>query len=92
MNELPAPPDAAQDPSAVEVARVWVVGQALHCALQTDAFDDPGSWGEVLADVARYAAQALADKEGHDPAQALARIRAVFEEETRPGDAPAPPG
>ena len=90
MNELPAPPDAAQDPSAVELARVWVVGQALHCALQTDAFDDPGSWGEVLADLARYAAQALAAKEGHDPAQALARIRAVFEEETRPGEGAAP--
>ena len=90
MSELPATPDAAQDQSPVEVMRVWFLGQTLHCSLQADAFDDPGSWGEVLADVARSAAQALADKEGHDPAQALARIRSVFEEETRPGEAAAP--
>ena len=89
MNELPAPPDAAEDPSAVEVARVWIVGQALHCALQADAFDDPGCWGEVLADVARYVAQALKDKEGHDPASTLGRIRTAFEEEMRSGEGPA---
>jgi hypothetical protein len=86
LNELPAPPDAGTDPQATELLRVWIVGQALHCSLRPDAFPDPGTWGEVLADVVRYVADALRQQEGKDPGETVRLIRSVFDAEM---DAPA---
>jgi hypothetical protein len=83
MNELPAPPEAAGDAAAVEVLRAWIVGEALQCSLQADAFPDPGSWGAVLADVARYVARARHEQEGIPEEQTVQRILEVFHEEIR---------
>jgi hypothetical protein len=85
MSELPAPP-----PDAVELLRAWLAGGELHCALQTDAFEDPAAWGDVLADLARHVAGALAEQEGKDPTEALRAVRAAFEENLA-GPAEGPP-
>jgi hypothetical protein len=73
MSELPVPPD----PGAVEIVRAWLVGPALQCSIQTDAFAEPGDWGAVLADLARYMAEALA-ADGKPAAATLDAIRAAF--------------
>jgi hypothetical protein len=83
MSELPAPPDAA---AGTELLRAWVIGQALYCALCTDAFEDPATWGTVLAYVARNVAAALAEQEGRDGVEAVRLIRAAFD-----ADLDAPP-
>jgi hypothetical protein len=79
MNELPAPSDA----ESVEVLRAWIVGDSLQCAIQADAFPDPGSWGAVLADVVRHIASALQEQEGAPVEQTVERILHVFHEEMR---------
>lgn len=81
MNELPGLPDAADDQGAAEVLRAWVVGEELHCSLNASAFNDPATWGMVLADVARHIAQALHEDEGRDTTATLAAIRAALDEE-----------
>lgn len=74
---------------AMELLRVWVEGDSLQCTLQADAFDDPGVWGEVLADVVRHIANALT-QEG-TPVESIAeRIREVFVEEMRSSTNPPP--
>src|SRR5258708_6927146 len=80
MSELAAPPDAAGDPSAMELLRAWLVGDALHCSLRAAVFEDPASWGEVLADLARHVASAAQDS-GGDPDATLQTILATFVQE-----------
>jgi hypothetical protein len=84
MNELPTPTEVAQDPGAVELLRAWVVGPALHCAVLPDAFEDPGSWGEVLADLVQHLARARLAADGTPSAETLLKIYQVFQEELRP--------
>lgn len=85
MKELPTPPDAAAA-DATELLRAWVIDQALHCTLRTGAFEDPGVWGELLADVVRNVAEALKEQEGRDAAETVRLIRAAFDADL---DAPA---
>ena len=79
MSELPAPSDT----ESVEVLRAWIVGDSLQCAIQSDAFPDPGSWGAVLADVTRHIASALQQQEGAPVEQTVERILQVFHKEMR---------
>jgi hypothetical protein len=49
---------------------------------------DPGAWGLLLVDVARHASLACR-REGHDPSEALARVRELFDAEwSSPTDDP----
>jgi hypothetical protein len=89
MNELPVPPDAAHDPEATELLRAWVIDQALHCTLNAGAFEDPATWGLLLADVIHHLGDALKD-DGRDPAQTMQMIRAAMEAELNaPSEHPA---
>jgi hypothetical protein len=78
MNELPTPPEAAEAGST-ELLRAWVIGEALQCTLRAGAFEDPATWGVLLADVVRHVAEALAEDEGHDPAETVRLIREAFD-------------
>jgi hypothetical protein len=80
MTELPAPPDAG-DPTAMEVLRAWLIDEQLHCSLRAEVFEDPTTWGSVLADVARHVALALKDAEGIDPVATLRTISESFARE-----------
>jgi hypothetical protein len=83
MNELPTPPDAAADADAeaTELLRAWIIDQALQCTLRTGAFEDPSTWGVLLADVVRNVAAACAEHEGRDRAETVRLIRAAFDAE-----------
>jgi len=86
-NELDPPPQAREDPEALEILRVWAVpGQEQQVTLRP-VWNDPGAWGLMLVDIARHAANAYT-REGvitHD--EVLARIRKLFDAEwARPTD------
>ena len=49
----------------------------MHCSLMPDAFEEPGTWGAVMADLARHVASALAE-DGHKPEDVMAAIREGF--------------
>ena len=80
LQELPIPATVLGDPGAVEVLSAWVAHEGLHVAM-APAFDDPGMWGMLLADVARHAARALAAEKVCSSEEAIARIRAMFDAE-----------
>jgi hypothetical protein len=79
-NQLGLPPIASASASAREVLRVWSApGSSQEVTLRT-TWQDPGAWGLLLVDIANHAANAY-QSEGHDRAEALARIRELFDAE-----------
>jgi hypothetical protein len=92
VNELPAPPQADKDPHAVELLRAWIIDSALQCVLQSDAFEEVDSWGEVLADLIYHIARAQRQQQGTDVAEAVRRLRGVIDEELRGLLAPSESG
>ncbi|MDE1147088.1 MAG: DUF5076 domain-containing protein [Azospirillaceae bacterium] len=87
MNERPIPDAALHDPDAVEMLRVWIAGQELHCAMKIGmyqeggAIPEDGAWGTILAGVARHLAHALETGYGLDAAETLEGIRRRFNAE-----------
>jgi hypothetical protein len=68
--ELPIPGIAITDPGSVEVIRVWIANQGLHCSLRIGAWehnpavDERKAWGIALA------------RQGKDKNETVALIRA----------------
>jgi len=87
--ELPIPGPAENDPKARELARIWESGDAMQMAIQPDLWDNPGTWGIVLVDLANLIAEAY-DKSGQmESARALDLIRQIFDAEwNHPTDFP----
>ncbi|MBK9126608.1 MAG: DUF5076 domain-containing protein [Phycisphaerales bacterium] len=81
VNELEAPPSAAQDADAVEISRVWVSEGGLEVSLRLGVFEDPAAWGVLLADLARHVAHAHQQLDGSDAEQTLGLIRDALEAE-----------
>ena len=66
MKSISIPPAALEDEASVEMARVWVAKQGLHCVLNVGTYQDSGlreatAWGVILADMARHISHALRD-------------------------------
>jgi hypothetical protein len=78
--ELDPPPQALSDPQASEVMRVWALPDQGQVVALTTTWKDPGAWGLMLVDIARHAANAYAN-DGMSRAEALARIKALFDAE-----------
>ena len=91
MKSIGIPPAAIEDEASVEMARIWVAKQGLHCVLNIGTYRDSGfreatAWGVMLADMARHVSDALlAEGVETDAAAALDEIRDVM---TRELDAP----
>src|SRR5947199_4833738 len=81
-------PPTALDRGGVEVLRAAIVEGGLHVSLRR-AFDDPDTWGMLLADVARHVARIYAKEAAMDEDDVLNRVRAMFEVEL---DSPTDPG
>jgi hypothetical protein len=77
--ELAIPPDARAQ-GGIEVLRAAVVDGAVSVALRR-SFDDPATWGRLLADLARQAARAYALETDMSEDEAVERIRAGWEAE-----------
>jgi hypothetical protein len=87
MKQLPIPEAALTDTDAVEMLRVWIADQGLHCSLkvglykETTKIPEERAWGTILADAARHLAQALEAQYGTDANQTLRGIRDHFNAE-----------
>jgi hypothetical protein len=73
---LHIPPEAFEK-GGVEVLRAAIIEQGLHVSLQR-AFDDPGTWGVMLADIARHVSRAYANETGADEEEIASEIRRLF--------------
>jgi len=84
--DLPIP-DAVKDASrSMEMARVWLADGEQCVVLSPNLWKDPASWGLMLVDLARHAANAY-EAQGHDREKALDRIYEGFQAEwTHPTD------
>ena len=65
MDALGIPPAALRDTNALELARVWIAEQGLHCSLKVGLYAGDGvsretaAWGIILADLAGHVVDAL---------------------------------
>ncbi|MHA6884529.1 DUF5076 domain-containing protein [Ralstonia pseudosolanacearum] len=65
MSERSIPAAALRDQDAVEMLRVWIAEQKLHCSmkvgmyLETMDIPEEDAWGVILADVTRHLANAM---------------------------------
>jgi len=87
LKQRPIPEAALSDPNAVEMLRVWIANEGLHCSLkigmykETMNIPEETAWGTILADAARHIASALELGYSSNPAESLRRIRDSFLEE-----------
>jgi hypothetical protein len=95
MSDRPSPefdalhlPPAAFEQGGVEVLRAIIIDGGLHVSLRR-AFDDPDTWGVLLADVARHVGRIYAKEASLNEEQVLKRVRAMFDAEM---DQPTDPG
>lgn len=65
MNQQPIPEAALRDADSVEMLRIWIAEQQLHCSIrigmyqETSNTSEVNAWGIILADVVRHVANAL---------------------------------
>lgn len=81
---LDPPPLAHEEPSAVEVLRIWSAPDGVQQLSLRTTWSDPGAWGLLLVDVARHAARAYA-RDGIEEVVALARIHELLSAEWSDG-------
>lgn len=84
LNERPIPEAALRDEDAVEMLRVWIAEQKLHCSMKVGMYretmniPEEKAWGVILADVARHLAKALESGYSANEAESLEKIRNSF--------------
>jgi hypothetical protein len=89
MRILPIPPDAKDDANSIELVRGWVINGKLHIALAAWVWrDNPETWGQLLAEAAGHAADAISKELGVDRQVVYAKIhqRLVQDLEDPPRD------
>jgi hypothetical protein len=80
-NQLPIPPDALTDPKSIEMVRAWIVDGGLQASLEMGVWDDVRAWGILLADIAKYVADAKEKDGGMDQSRTIEQIRKSFDDE-----------
>jgi hypothetical protein len=86
IEELPIPESVIAASKKAELARIWLADGDQVVTLSPRLWDDPGSWGLMLVDLAKHVALAYEAK-GLNSTEALARIKAAMEAEwTSPTD------
>ena len=87
LNQRLIPDAALRDANAVEMLRVWIAEQGLHCSVKVGMYrestnvPEEKAWGRIFADAARHIANALRDGYGMDAAESLRAIRESFDQE-----------
>jgi len=80
--ELTIPPDANLAEEAVELFRGRIIDQKLQCSIFPSIWkDNPGTWGILLADVARHISSAVENEFGIDKRETLEEIKRVLDQE-----------
>ena len=75
--EALAVPNEAQERGGVEILRAGLMSDELYVAARA-AFDDPGMWGEVLADITRRLARLYAAEGKFTHKDALSAIEGAY--------------
>lgn len=75
--EALAVPSEAQERGGVEILRAGLMSDELYVAARA-AFDDPGMWGEVLADITRRLARLYAAEGKFTHKDALSAIEGAY--------------
>ncbi len=83
MKPLEPPAGVESDPNSMELLRLWAAHSKLNVSINIGVFSAKGhneskAWGIVMSDFARHVAQALAQRDGKNEEQELARIRESF--------------
>jgi hypothetical protein len=73
MSDVPVPSS-----ERVDLLRVQIAGKEWHYSIAVDVFEEPSSWGFLLADVAKQIADGLTEDGKGDRAAILRSIRATF--------------
>lgn len=87
LNCRPIPEAALRDEDAVEMLRVWIAEDGLHCSMKIGMYretmnvPEEKAWGTILADVARHVSNALESGYSGDAAESLKGIQAIFNKE-----------
>lgn len=87
MDVLTIPSAALRDANAVELARIWIAEQGLHCSLKFGLYAHDGvaretmAWGIILADLAGHVADALSVEGMGNKAALFAAIVERFNDE-----------
>lgn len=81
MNERPIPEAAVRDKESVEMLRVWIAEQKLHCSMKIGMYretmnvPEETAWGVILADVTRHIAMAMEAKYSVNNSDVINKIR-----------------
>ncbi|MEM8993173.1 MAG: DUF5076 domain-containing protein [Acidobacteriota bacterium] len=82
IEELEPPSAIEEAEEAIEVLRAWVADEHLQATLDPMAFESPGVWGSLLADLARHVANTWAQSDGGHPAEIYGEIVQAFVDES----------
>jgi hypothetical protein len=80
-DQLIIPGSAQSDPKGFEILRVWIAHGGQHVSIRPDIWNDVGTWGIMLADLAGHVANAYQQQKGLDRVEALKRIKVLFDAE-----------
>ena len=83
MKQCVIPDAALRDKDSVEMIRVWIAEQGLHCVMNVGIYQEQRqpeafAWGIILTDVARHVANALQERYGIEAEASLRQIREGF--------------
>ena len=81
-------PPAAMEQGGTEVLRAVIVEGELHLSVRR-AFEDPETWGMLLADIARHVGRIYARESAMSEQDITNKVRTVFDSEM---DEPSDPG
>jgi hypothetical protein len=80
MKVMTVPDAALRDSNSVEMARVWIAEEGLHCSLKIGMYlesskvPEQEAWGMILADMTRHIADALCKAHGFEREASIAAI------------------
>jgi hypothetical protein len=69
---------AGEPDEGVEVLNAVLVDQELRYSINSRLFEDPASWGELFAALARDVAKTLQAEDKADPAAVLRQVKEAF--------------
>ena len=78
-NTLPQP-DIMSGVRSMELTRIWLVDGAPRFIITPNLWEDPASWGLLVADLMGHIANAY-EQAGHERPKVLARIKQAFDAE-----------
>lgn len=87
MDERMIPEAALRDSNSVELIRVWIAENQMHCSMkigmyqETTNIPETRAWGIILADITRHLSNALENSYQLSKSEVIEEIRESFAKE-----------